>query len=114
MTTADLLSTLAVYGVRLVASDDGTRLGVQPAGSLSPDVRASVIDHKAALLAMLRGEALPMANPFADPRPRTKCDRCGSDQCNDVPIHDGQSLRRDCGRCGRFLGWPRWRGKALP
>jgi hypothetical protein len=36
---------------------------------------------------------------------------CGSTSWRDLTIHDGQSLRRDCGRCGRFVGWPLWYGR---
>ncbi len=39
------------------------------------------------------------------------CDRCGSTDYVDVPIHNGNSKRRDCVRCHRFLGWPRWYGR---
>ena len=41
-----------------------------------------------------------------------KCQRCGSQQMRDIPIHDGQSTRRECGSCGRFLDFPRWRQHA--
>jgi hypothetical protein len=36
------------------------------------------------------------------------CKKCGSTITVDVPIHGGRSTRRDCGRCGRTLGFPRW------
>lgn len=36
--------------------------------------------------------------------------RCGSLTWRDVPIHHGRSVRRDCGRCGRFLSFPNWYG----
>lgn len=36
--------------------------------------------------------------------------RCGSTTWRDVPIHDGRSVRRDCGRCGRFIKFPIWYG----
>jgi hypothetical protein len=42
---------------------------------------------------------------------RQVCDRCGSRVVVDVPIHEGESRRRDCRRCGRFLGWPKWQGR---
>jgi hypothetical protein len=44
-------------------------------------------------------------------RPDAVC-RCGSTQWRDVPIHGGQSIRRDCARCGRFLSFPLWYGRA--
>jgi hypothetical protein len=40
--------------------------------------------------------------------PQGICDRCGSDEYVDTPIHNGRSLRRDCSQCGRFLSWPKW------
>jgi hypothetical protein len=33
---------------------------------------------------------------------------CGSTRYVDTPIHGGQSLRRNCLQCGRFLGFPVW------
>jgi len=53
----------------------------------------------------------PPKRPSGDdrrPRLLTVCDRCGSVNYTDVIIHDGRSLRRDCARCNRFMGWPRW------
>jgi hypothetical protein len=90
MTTYELLSELAARGVQLVASADGERLGIQPPDSLTAELRQAVIDQRPTLLRLLR------------------CDRCGSTSYRDVPIHGGRSTRRDCGRCGRFIGWPRW------
>lgn len=39
---------------------------------------------------------------------------CGSTTWRDVPIHDGNAIRRDCGRCGRFLDFPVWDGSEFP
>lgn len=36
---------------------------------------------------------------------------CKSDQAYDTPIHGGQSTRRDCAWCGKFLDFPKWYGK---
>ena len=40
---------------------------------------------------------------------------CGSDQWIDVPLHSrdhaGQSIRRDCVRCDKFIRYVRWYGK---
>ncbi|MDC0934983.1 hypothetical protein OAS39_01760 [Pirellulales bacterium] len=41
------------------------------------------------------------------------CDRCGYLAVVDVPIHNGQSTRRDCARCRRFRCFPKWYGKNL-
>ena len=38
--------------------------------------------------------------------------RCGSTTWRDTPIHGGQSIRRDCGGCQRFLSFPIWHGEA--
>lgn len=44
-------------------------------------------------------------------RVRTQCDLCGSSTFVETPIHNGESLRRDCSKCTRFLGWPMWFGR---
>ena len=36
------------------------------------------------------------------------CDRCGSDQHKDVPIHGCRSIRRDCAKCGKFIDFLKW------
>ena len=41
------------------------------------------------------------------------CDRCGYLAVIDFPIHGGQSSRRECARCHRFRGFPRWYGQNL-
>ena len=35
---------------------------------------------------------------------------CGSTRSRDVPILGGQSARRDCDKCGRFIDFPIWHG----
>jgi hypothetical protein len=47
----------------------------------------------------------------APPKPAKAVCRCGGTTWRDVPIHGGQSIRRDCGGCGRFLDFPLWYGK---
>jgi hypothetical protein len=111
MTTAQLLTTLVSRGVEFCAKGD--KLCFRPAERLTADEVEHIRSHKAALLAILRAEGLVYRNPAADPRPRALCDRCGSSQHVDVAIHGGESLRRDCGQCHRFLGWPRWYGQTL-
>jgi hypothetical protein len=32
----------------------------------------------------------------------------------DVPIHRGQSMRRDCATCGRFIAFTLWYGRPSP
>lgn len=48
------------------------------------------------------------ANRDAPPTSAKPVCRCGSATWRDVPIHDGQSVRRDCDRCRRFLDFPIW------
>jgi len=45
----------------------------------------------------------------AAPRPG-ECRRCRSTAVRDVPIHNGQSVRRDCAVCARFVGFMLWSG----
>src|SRR5262245_66261369 len=46
--------------------------------------------------------------------PRTsstqRCRRCPSTEYVDVAIHNGQSIRRDCARCGYLWDFPVWYG----
>ena len=42
-----------------------------------------------------------------------RCPRCGSVEVRDVRIHDGQSTRRDCRRCGLFQHFVLWNGKTV-
>lgn len=37
------------------------------------------------------------------------CSHCGSTDLREVPIHDGQSVRRDCTRCNKTVDFPVWR-----
>jgi hypothetical protein len=37
--------------------------------------------------------------------------RCGSTRFLDFPIHDGQSIRRDCAQCRRFVDFVLWYGR---
>jgi hypothetical protein len=55
-------------------------------------------------------DAEPQAAPLVDNHV-FKCPRCGFDKYIDAPIHNGESLRRDCARCHRTVGFPIWYGK---
>ena len=111
MTTAELLTDLVVRGVEFQARED--KLGFRSARPLSSADVENIRRHKGPLLALLRAEGFVYRNRDADPRPCDVCDRCLSTESVDVPIHGGQSLRRDCVQCQRFLGWPRWYGETL-
>jgi hypothetical protein len=43
-----------------------------------------------------------------DLAPAKPCPGCGSVQSHAVPIHDGQSIRRDCSGCGQYIDNPVW------
>jgi hypothetical protein len=38
--------------------------------------------------------------------------KCGSTEYRDTPIHGGQSMRRDCARCFRFVEFAVWYGQS--
>jgi hypothetical protein len=44
---------------------------------------------------------------------KTGCRYCGSSDYRDTPIHYGESTRRDCAHCDRYIGFVRWYGKQL-
>jgi hypothetical protein len=63
----------------------------------------------------------PQDDPFSRGwgRPQAKvepgrCRWCRSDRWVDVPIHEGQSSRRDCARCNKYGGHTVWYGKPVP
>jgi len=77
---------LSLRGVRLVID--------APQGVVTPDLAKAMRTHKAALV-----HAVRVAGP---------CGNCGSTRFIDTPIHEGRSVRRDCGDCGRTWGFPVW------
>lgn len=119
---ADLLTELQARGVALVA--DGDRLRFHPRHKVTGNLLDRLREHKPELLGILaRREAAPPtpqdAHGGAGPAPphapiRRPICRCGSTTWRDVPIHNGQSTRRDCGRCGRFISFPVWYGQPQP
>src|SRR5262245_47685583 len=117
MTAADLLLDLVRLGVGLQA--DGERLRYFPRSVLTPDLLDRLKAHKTELLAMLRrppeaARAWPPVMGYATPKPTKAVCRCAGTAWCDVPIHGGQSVRRDCADCGRFLDFPVWHGEHLP
>ena len=102
---AELLTDCDTRGIRLRPVGDGGLTINAPQAALTLDMVARLKIHKAELLALLRPSAEPMS--MTKPTAKPVC-RCGSTVWRDVPIHGGQSVRRDCGRCGRFLDFPVW------
>ncbi|MFO0791936.1 MAG: hypothetical protein U0805_20940 [Pirellulales bacterium] len=63
------------------------------------------------MLNLCKPPAATSAATWKDP---FSCERCGFDGYVDHPIHNGESTRRDCARCGRTVGFPVWYGEANP
>jgi hypothetical protein len=124
----DLLADCDARGIRLFPSEGGGLLIDAPHDTLTPQLLERLKAHKADLLATLRAatkSTIPAVSihnlglaqrrptpPPAPPRPMARCERCHSAKYIDVPIHKGQSIRRDCARCGRLLDFPLWHGQA--
>ena len=113
---ADLLADCDAHDIRLALADgDGLEIDA-PQDALTPDLLVRLRGHKADMLALLRpapevAPAPPVAISDAPAKPTKAMCRCGGATWRDVPIHGGQSVRRDCGRCGRFLDFSVWYGK---
>jgi len=108
---SDLLADCDACGIRLVAADDGGLTIDAPQDALTPGLLDRLKAHKADVLALLQlvpNTSVATQDAPAD-RTRPVC-RCGATTWRDVPIHGGQSVRRDCARCGRFLEFPVWYG----
>ena len=105
--------------IRLIPGRDGSLTIDAPRGILTPELLGRLKTHKAAILVLLlRAEDFDADSardadlaPFIEPGTnlRAVC-RCGSTAWRDAPIHDGQSVRRDCSRCGRFIKFTNWYG----
>jgi TubC N-terminal docking domain len=102
--TDELLADCRARAIVLVPSQNGTLTIDGPRAVLTPDYIDRLKANKAAILAAL----LPMPA-----KRRGICRRCGHCDAADVPIHTGQSVRRDCARCGRFVEFALWYGRNL-
>lgn len=124
--TPDLLDRLKAHKADLLAV-------LRPAPDLSPVNQADAAAVWQAALDRLEGDplfppglmeglraaevrwgyepALPVATSDAPAKSTQEVCRCGSTTWCDVTIHGGQSVRRDCSRCGRFLDFPVWYGQ---
>jgi hypothetical protein len=106
----DLLAECDAQGIRLAPNNDGGLTIDAPQDVLTLELLDQLRIHKVQLLAHLRPKGrleTRRAMPTAQAKP--VC-RCGSTTWLDVAIHDGQSTRRDCARCGRFIDFSRWYG----
>ena len=119
------MADLATRGIRLEARGD--RLRYRPRQAMTPELVQQVKSLKAELLTILATADMPETTLEAFQafdRVPTKaveavkdsnvpqCGRCHSTEYRDTPIHDGQSVRRDCAECGRTDSFPVWNGEA--
>lgn len=116
---AELMAECDARDIQLLLSKDGKLTIDAPEGMLSLALVARLKANKASLLALLWSARWGRAEVHQDSlRPLTKLTetqktvcRCGSTIWRDISIHDGQSVRRDCGQCERFLDFSLWYGK---
>jgi hypothetical protein len=112
---AGLLADCDARRIRLLAAGDVGLTIDAPQDALTPDLIGRLKAHKGELLGLLRstpnvGRDPPGVTKIVPERPAKVVCRCGATTWRDVPIHDGQSVRRDCGGCGRFLDFSVWYG----
>ena len=120
MTAAGLMAELARRGVRLEAAGDSLRFF--PREAVSPELLAALRACKPELLALLRPDepiastetTKPIPPEATPPRLAARVCRCGSLTWRDIALryapHNGETVRRDCAHCRRFLDFPRWYG----
>lgn len=107
---AELQTECDAIGIRLVPASDGGLAVDAPQDVLTPELLDDLRIHKAELLVRLQPHRrLETRRPVPTAQTQPVC-RCGSTTCLEVAIHDGQSTRRDCARCGRFIDFSRWYG----
>ena len=107
---AELLTECDAIGIRLVPAGKGGLTINAPQEVLTPDLVERLRTNKSELVALLQPKPrLDYMRTALTDRAAPVC-RCGSAVWRDVPIHNGQSTRRDCARCGRFIDFSRWYG----
>jgi hypothetical protein len=101
-----LSETRAARLERLLSGDVGKHVVL--GSRLFTDAALSVVEAERTMT------TAKIANPMADPRPLTVCDRCGSTDWQDVDCGE-YTIRRECSdpNCRRFMGWPKWRNLDL-
>jgi hypothetical protein len=110
LSLTDLLAECEAQGIRLLPADRGGLTIDAPHDALTPELTERLRRHKAELVAQLRPKYSLEPRRAAPATPKKSICRCGSTTWADVPIHDGQSTRRDCAGCGRFIDFARWYG----
>lgn len=117
---AALFAECDARGVELCINADGRLTVDGPEDAVTPDLVARLKANKLDVLLVLHAErdadsvdAYPYEWEWleAPTLPADAVCPCGSTTWRDVPIHHGQSVRRDCAKCGRFIEFPIWYGK---
>lgn len=62
-------------------------------GVMTTSLKARIAEHKTSIASAIQ---------------LSLCQKCGSQEFIDVTIHGGNSVRRDCAKCGRTAGFPVW------
>ena len=97
MTIDKLLRGLAQNKVTLFL--DGDRLRYRaPEGSLTPDMRAAIAQHRTAIIGHIQ------AKLSLSPQQPVKCITCDRQYWIDEPPKNGR-IRTTCGKCGQFIGY---------
>lgn len=105
----DLLAECDHLGIQLLPAGENLDIDA-PENALTPELIERLRLHKPAILATLR--PTPHQKATTGISEHNTCPRCKSNRYRDVWIHDGQSIRRDCARCGKFLSFHVWYGQA--
>ena len=107
MTASELLNDLRASGFKLAPLDDAIR--VEPASKLTPELRATIRQHKPDLLAILTAESFSPTTRHLD-GPTPLCPRCGGpthDAADHLPgiivllCNDGERCRWGAGKSAR-------------
>jgi len=127
MVAEDLVEALAAVhaaGGRLRLIDGRARVDVDV--ELPESVWLTLAAHRDELVALAsRGGPIWDSSPIWPERAGDRrgipapagidsCERCGSTETVDQPIHHGRSVRRDCAVCGRFRKFTVWNGDPMP
>lgn len=132
LSVADLLHSLTVAGLGIELSNGDLKV-VGDCRLLTVDQKSALVANKPTLVAMLQPKVQPRAivegleffeklalevgenNSEAltwlvrVPAPRLKpCRRCNGHNTYVAVIHEGESTRRDCAKCGAFIDFPTW------
>ncbi len=119
----EALVELNAAGGRLSIVDGRLRIDVEV--ELPDAVWAALERHRDELLVAVAGDrqlwddAAPIwqdrhGDELRPPAGVDCCDRCGSTETIDQPIHGGASVRRDCAACGRIRKFTVWNGAPMP